>query len=163
MVDQELDALMSSRGASSEHEASRRLKAEVLQQIDGIGTVKEKRVMVLAASNFPWEIDEALRRRLEKRIYIPLPDLEGRKKLFELNLRTVKLATDVDLDQLAETTEGYSGSGRLKAEVAHIVFLDITSVCRDAAMMSIRKLISCMKPEELKNLKKEDLDSPVTM
>ena len=45
--------------------------------------------MVLAATNFPWDIDEALRRRLEKRIYIPLPTLEGREALLKINLRYV--------------------------------------------------------------------------
>ena len=48
-----------------------------------------KVVMVLAATNFPWDIDEALRRRLEKRIYIPLPTLEGREALLKINLRYV--------------------------------------------------------------------------
>ena len=46
-------------------------------------------VMVLAATNFPWDIDEALRRRLEKRIYIPLPTLEGRESLLKVKLRRV--------------------------------------------------------------------------
>lgn len=94
-----------------------------------------KIVMVLAATNFPWEIDDALRRRLEKRIYIPLPtgrinsavyahhiSAVGRRVLLDINLRGVQLDDDVDLDKIAERTDGYSGA-------------DITSFCRDAAMM----------------------------
>lgn len=58
----------------------------------------------------PWDLDEAIRRRLEKRIYIPLPGIEARKRIFELNLGSVRLADDVNLDELAKATEGYSGA-----------------------------------------------------
>jgi len=73
--------------------------------------------MVLAATNFPWDIDEALRRRLEKRIYIPLPSSEGREALLRINLREVTLNDDVGLRDIAEKLQGYSGA-------------DITNVCR---------------------------------
>ena len=68
-----------------------------------------KKVMVLAATNFPWDIDEALRRRLEKRIYIPLPDAEARNALVNINVRGVEVAPDVDFDALARRTEGVLG------------------------------------------------------
>ena len=87
-----------------------------------------KTVMVLAATNRPQDLDEAFRRRLEKRIYIPLPNEIGRKQLFEINLKGIKLAEDVNFDVLVKRTKGYSGA-------------DISNVCRDAAMMPMRKKI----------------------
>ena len=104
----EIDSICSRRGTSEEHEASRRVKAELLVQMDGVGGASEnddpsKMVMVLAATNFPWDIDEALRRRLEKRIYIPLPSAKGREELLRISLRELELADDVDLASIAET------------------------------------------------------------
>nr|CAH7743351.1 unnamed protein product [Callosobruchus chinensis] len=149
----EIDSLCSRRGSESEHEASRRVKSELLVQMDGISASNDnpgKVVMVLAATNFPWDIDEALRRRLEKRIYIPLPGLEGREAVLRINLREVKLEPDIDLKMIARRLEGYSGA-------------DITNVCRDASMMSMRRKISGLRPDEIKQLPKEELDLPVTM
>merc|ERR1719414_1563301 len=108
-----------------------------------------KIVMVLAATNFPWDIDEALRRRLEKRIYIPLPNEDGREALLKINLKEVKIAECVDLKNIARKLGGYSGA-------------DITNVCRDASMMSMRRKIAGLKPSEIKNLDKSELDLPVT-
>lgn len=114
----EIDSLCSRRGSESEHEASRRVKSELLVQMDGVGSEEaNKVVMVLAATNFPWDIDEALRRRLEKRIYIPLPSSEGREALLKINLREVKVDESVELAEIAQKLEGYSGA-------------DITNVCR---------------------------------
>lgn len=148
----EIDSLCSRRGSDSEHEASRRVKSELLVQMDGLGSATDepaKVVMVLAATNFPWDIDEALRRRLEKRIYIPLPTQEGREALLGINLREVKLDPEVDLRAIAKKLDGYSGA-------------DITNVCRDASMMSMRRKIAGLKPEQIKQLAKEELDLPVT-
>ncbi|XP_041831792.1 katanin p60 ATPase-containing subunit A1 [Melanotaenia boesemani] len=151
----EIDSMCSRRGTSEEHEASRRVKAELLVQMDGVGGASEnddpsKMVMVLAATNFPWDIDEALRRRLEKRIYIPLPSTQGRVELLRINLKELELAGDVDLDKIAEQMEGYSGA-------------DITNVCRDASLMAMRRRIEGLTPEEIRNISRDEMHMPTTM
>jgi len=94
----------------------------MLVQMDGVGSnssagandqegeKERKLVMVLAATNRPWDLDEALRRRLEKRVYIPLPNEKGRLECFKINLKTVTLNDDVDFQKLVLVTEGYSGA-----------------------------------------------------
>ena len=156
----EIDALASQRGAQNEHEASRRVKSELLVQMDGVGSTAEpvdttggdtmqKNVMVLAASNFPWDLDEALRRRLEKRIYIPLPEPTDLKALLKINLKGVQLDSSIDLDALAARLHGYSPA-------------DVTNLCRDAAMMPMRRAIKGLKHDEIRKLKKEDTDLPLS-
>ncbi|TPX38252.1 hypothetical protein SmJEL517_g00037 [Synchytrium microbalum] len=153
----EIDSVCSTRGEGSEHEASRRVKSEILMQMDGVATAaatpegeREPIVMVLAATNFPWQIDEALRRRLEKRIYIPLPDVESRRELLRINLKQVPLDPGVDLDELAKLLEGYSGA-------------DITNICRDASMMGMRRRIRGLPAEQIKSISKSELEIPATM
>ncbi|CAH8825572.1 unnamed protein product [Trichobilharzia szidati] len=152
----EIDSICSRRGSESEHESSRRVKSELLIQMDGVtGATGQdedpsKSVMVLAATNFPWDIDEALRRRLEKRVYIPLPNVVARKTLLQINLKDVPLADDVDLDKIAEQLDGYSGA-------------DITNVCRDASMMSMRRAIEGLSVEQIKGLNTATLNQPTQM
>ncbi|KAI4387429.1 hypothetical protein MLD38_005265 [Melastoma candidum] len=153
----EIDSLCNARGASGEHESSRRVKSELLVQIDGVNNSStnedgtRKIVMVLAATNFPWDIDEALRRRLEKRIYIPLPNFESRKELIRINLKTVEVAADVNIDEVARRTEGYSGD-------------DLTNVCRDASMNGMRRKIAGKTRDEIKNMSKDEISKdPVGM
>ncbi|TMW55784.1 hypothetical protein Poli38472_010666 [Pythium oligandrum] len=125
----EIDAIASARGAANEHEASRRVKTELLVQISGVpsGEAENAHVMLLAATNLPWELDEAMRRRLTKRVYIPLPGEEARRALFNINLKKVELAPDVDIEDLVANTDGYSGD-------------DITNVCETAKRMPVKRL-----------------------
>lgn len=153
----EIDSLCNARGASGEHESSRRVKSELLVQVDGVNNSStsedggRKIVMVLAATNFPWDIDEALRRRLEKRIYIPLPNFESRKELIKINLRTVEVAPDVDIDEVARRTEEYSGD-------------DLTNVCRDASLNGLRRKIVGKTRDEIKSMSKDEISKdPVAM
>lgn len=161
----EIDSLASQRGGSGEHEASRRVKSELLVQMDGASDAKSgdgedgessasKTVIVLAATNMPWDLDEALRRRLEKRIYIPLPTTEGRETLFSISMKEVGLGDDVRLDELARSTDGYSGA-------------DIANVCRDAAMMSMRRVLenarkSGLSMKEIQRKVQDQKNQPVS-
>ena len=121
---------------NNEYEANKKMLAELLVQMDGIsafnendvklGENKQKFVMVLGATNLPWDLDDALRRRFEKRIYIPLPNAIGRREMFNINFKGIKLSDDVDIDILIKKTEGYSGH-------------DISSVCREASLMNMRR------------------------
>ncbi|XP_047022209.1 katanin p60 ATPase-containing subunit A1-like [Helicoverpa zea] len=147
----EVDSLCAVRGADSEHEASRRFKAELLIQMDGLAAAfhRDKIIMVLAATNHPWDIDEAFRRRFEKRIYVGLPDEATRIRLLKLCLRDVVLHDSVSLQDVAGQLEGYSGS-------------DISNLCRDAAMMTMRRKIAGKSPDEIRQLKRSELEAPVS-
>lgn len=153
----ELDSLCGQRGLSGEHEATRRAKGMLLAQMDGVGTeTGSKVVMVLGATNHPWDIDEAMWRRLEKRIYIPLPTKESRLELFRVNTKAVKLSEDVDLVKLSELLEGkfYSAA-------------DIAGVVREAAMMTMRRYLSSVNKDDLKargnEIGEKVADQPTTM
>ncbi|KAF9165569.1 Vacuolar protein sorting-associated protein 4 [Actinomortierella ambigua] len=122
----EVDSLCGSRG-EGDSEASRRVKTEFLVQMNGVGNDMDG-VLVLGATNIPWQLDSAIRRRFEKRIYIPLPDRHARARMFELNVgKTPCTLTPQDYQHLGAITEGYSGS-------------DIAIAVRDALMMPIRKV-----------------------
>ena len=124
----EVDSLCSSR-SDSENDATRRIKTEFLVQMQGVG-IDNDGVLVLGATNIPWGLDAAIRRRFEKRIYIPLPEMAARKRMFEIHIgNTSTSLTHADYNTLSQKTEGYSGA-------------DIGIVVREALMMPIRKVQS---------------------
>lgn len=131
----EIDSLLSTRSSNGEHESSRRIKNEFLIQwsdLQHAAAGKEhedvQRVLVLAATNIPWSIDEAARRRFVRRQYIPLPEKETRRSHLEKLLSNQKHAlTDEEFEKLLNLTDGFSGS-------------DITALAKDAAMGPLRSL-----------------------
>ncbi|KAJ5868584.1 hypothetical protein N7534_003137 [Penicillium rubens] len=138
----EIDSLLSARSSGSEHEASRRSKTEFLVQWSDLQraaagreqTSREKkegdasRVLVLAATNMPWDIDEAARRRFVRRQYIPLPEHHVREQqIRRLLSHQHHELSDADIQVLVQVTEGFSGS-------------DITALAKDAAMGPLRNL-----------------------
>ncbi|ENN70269.1 spastin isoform X2 [Dendroctonus ponderosae] len=132
----EVDSLLSER-SNNEHESSRRLKTEFLVEFDGLPSNPEtERVLVMAATNRPQELDEAALRRFTKRVYVTLPDLETRIKLLKKLLSKQGCSlTQQELKRLATLTEGYSAS-------------DLTALAKDAALGPIREL----QPEQVKQL-----------
>lgn len=153
----EIDGMGGRRGGGDEHESSRRVKNELLMQMDGASEPREgerEQVTLLAATNLPWELDDALIRRLEKRIFIPLPDLDARLALVKHACKDLPLEGSINLTDIAKKLDGYSGS-------------DITNVCRDAAMMAMRRALKGMAMTDIRaqiKEKKEELsDLPTTM
>ncbi len=122
----EIDALAGARGGSSEGEAMRRVKTQLLQAVEGFETGEELLVTV-GATNTPWDIDAAMRRRFERRVYVTLPTTEARGIMFQIHTRGVKLDSDVSFEELAKYTAGYSAA-------------DIALLCREALMHPIREL-----------------------
>ena len=141
----ELDSIMSQRGSSTtEHEGSRRMKTELLIQMDGLSKRKNgELVFVLAASNVPWDLDTAMLRRLEKRICVGLPTHAARKAMFRKNLAST--TSNFDFDLVAARTDGYSGA-------------DVDIICREATMRTIRVMIA--KLESDRNLGNEAVQRP---
>lgn len=140
----EIDSLCSARG-EGENEASRRIKTEFLVQMQGVGKTHDG-LLVLGATNVPWEIDAAMRRRFEKRVYIPLPEAYARAYMFNVHLGDTPnnlqpfsreidpsdpegskyICTSPDFCELAAGCEGFSGS-------------DISVVVREALMEPVRR------------------------
>jgi len=122
----EVDSLTSSR-SDNESEAARRIKTEFLVQMQGVGNDNDG-ILVLGATNIPWVLDSAIRRRFEKRIYIPLPEAHARTYMFKLHMgNTPASVTEDEYRDLGDRTEGYSGA-------------DISIVVRDALMQPVRKV-----------------------
>jgi SpoVK/Ycf46/Vps4 family AAA+-type ATPase len=157
----EIDSLLGSRGGSSEHEATRRIKTEFLIQWSDLqkaaagreakaGEGDATRVLVLAATNLPWAIDEAARRRFVRRQYIPLPENWVREKQFRTLLAAQKHSLkDQDLQELVALTDGFSGS-------------DITALAKDAAMGPLRSLgekLLHMSPDDIRPIGMQDFEA----
>ncbi|XP_052853880.1 spastin isoform X1 [Drosophila gunungcola] len=147
----EVDSLLSER-SSSEHEASRRLKTEFLVEFDGLpGNPDGDRIVVLAATNRPQELDEAALRRFTKRVYVSLPDEQTRELLLNRLLQKQGSPLDTEaLRRLAKVTDGYSGS-------------DLTALAKDAALEPIRELnveqVKCLDISAMRAITEQDFHS----
>lgn len=122
----EVDAIATTRGGT-EHDAIRRVKLQLMQEMQGLATEVSEQIVVIGTTNVPWAIDPAFRRRFEKRILVPLPGKEAREQIFRIHTKDVELDESVVFNLLAEITEGFSGA-------------DIEIVCREAIMNPVREM-----------------------
>lgn len=155
----EIDALLGSRSeGGNEHEASRRFKTEFMVQIDGIVSRGPNddighHVLVIGCSNCPWDIDDAVMRRMPRRIYVQLPDVEARRYLLNNLLEKESgrhSLSKKQIESLVDRTEGYSCS-------------DISSIAQEAAFGPLRDLGSVSEIErcnlrDIRMINKHDFD-----
>ncbi len=134
----EIDAVTPARGRDMGTRATERVVSQFLTELDGLEDLHN--VTVIAATNRPDIIDPALLRpgRFDRLIYVPVPDRDARKEIFQIHLNGKPIGTDVDVDKLADKTDGYTGA-------------DIESVCNEATIVALREYIQSGK----------DVDNPV--
>ncbi|KAJ6916675.1 hypothetical protein NC652_019174 [Populus alba x Populus x berolinensis] len=138
----EVDSLLGARGGSFEHEATRRMRNEFMAAWDGLRSKDSQRILILGATNRPFDLDDAVIRRLPRRqqchlyncvvslfrIHVDLPDAENRMKILRIILNRENLEADFQFDKLANATEGYSGS-------------DLKNLCIAAAYRPVEELL----------------------
>ncbi|KAJ1435685.1 P-loop containing nucleoside triphosphate hydrolase [Sesbania bispinosa] len=145
-----VDSMLGRRENPGEHEAMRKMKNEFMVNWDGLRTKDKERVLVLGATNRPFDLDEAVIRRLPRRLMVNLPDAPNREKILRVILAKEDLAPDVDLEAIANMTDGYSGSD-LKVvfltSYASILCLLQKNLCVTAAHCPIREILEKEKRE----------------
>jgi SpoVK/Ycf46/Vps4 family AAA+-type ATPase len=124
----EVDSILGTREKMGEHEAMRKIKNEFMSMWDGLKTKESERVIVLAATNRPFDLDDAVLRRMPRRLMVDLPDAENRQKIIKVILAKEDLAPGFDFKAVADITEGFSGS-------------DLKNLCIAAAYIPIREIL----------------------
>jgi len=143
----EIDALLSER-RSGEHEGVRRIKTEFLLQFEGMTTGQQERVVVVAATNRPQELDDAALRRFTKRVYVQMPDTDTRRALVTgLLAKHGSPLTSKEIARVVSMTEGYTCS-------------DLTNLARDAALAPVREVsttqLATIQPQDIRNIQLQD-------
>ncbi|KAJ6843698.1 uncharacterized protein M6B38_297560 [Iris pallida] len=124
----EVDSLLGARGGAFEHEATRRMRNEFMAAWDGLRSKDSQRILIVGATNRPFDLDDAVIRRLPRRIYVDLPDVDNRMKILRIFLSQENLEPGFRYDELAKATEGYSGS-------------DLKNLCIAAAYRPVQELL----------------------
>ncbi len=129
----EIDSITPTRGTGSDSHVTERVISQLLSEIDGLEELHN--ITVIAATNRPDIIDAALLRpgRIDRLIYVTPPDMDSRYEIFKVHTSKTPLDSDVDLEKLAEDTDGFTGA-------------DIASVCNEATILAIREYVNSGKP-----------------
>ncbi len=136
----EVDGLIAKESSSGDGgESNRRSTIELQTQMDGLRSDEGKTVIVMGATNYPWNLNEAMKRRFQKRIYIPLPEIDDIKKILALKMKGQEMASDVDFEVLSQRLTGYSGS-------------DVDIICQEAAMLPVRRIREQMSLSQIKEM-----------
>ncbi|GLU21184.1 hypothetical protein SLE2022_373410 [Rubroshorea leprosula] len=138
----EVDSMLGQRTRVGEHEAMRKIKNEFMTHWDGLLTKPGERILVLAATNRPFDLDEAIIRRFERRIMVGLPSVESREKILR-TLLVKETVEGLDFKELAAMTEGFSGS-------------DLKNLCVTAAYRPVRELIQQERLKDMERKKAEE-------
>ncbi len=125
----EIDSIVPKRGSESDSKVTERIISQMLTEMDGLETLHN--VVVIAATNRPDLIDEAILRpgRFDRVTFIPLPDIDARKEIIHIHTRDMPLEKDVNIDELASRTDGFTGA-------------DAAALCNEAALLRIRRFIA---------------------
>ncbi|NHJ47210.1 MAG: CDC48 family AAA ATPase [Asgard group archaeon] len=141
----EVDSITPKRGGLSDSNVTERVVSQLLTEMDGLNKIRN--IVVIMATNRPDIIDPAVIRpgRTDRFIAINMPDIKARKQIFEIHMKNMPLDDEVNIDQLAKVTEGYSGA-------------DIAAIVKEAGMLAVRNFIAASKSKEavLKRLKKKE-------
>jgi len=140
----EVDGFLHARGGDDGDPASMRpVKAEFMQLWDGLCTPKQNGgaygVLIIGATNRPYDIDPAILRRMPSSFEVGLPDAQDRKHILKIFLKRQLLEEGFDMDAIAQRTDGYSGC-------------DLKELCRTAAMVPVREALAVQKEQEMKSL-----------
>uniref|UniRef100_A0A1A8SLY6 Outer mitochondrial transmembrane helix translocase n=1 Tax=Nothobranchius rachovii TaxID=451742 RepID=A0A1A8SLY6_9TELE len=123
----EIESFLRNR-SSLDHEATAMMKAQFMSLWDGLDTSSSTQVMVMGATNRPQDVDPAILRRMPATFHVGLPSTKQREEILRLILAGENLSNAINLKEIAEKTEGYSGS-------------DLRELCRDAAMYRVREYV----------------------
>jgi SpoVK/Ycf46/Vps4 family AAA+-type ATPase len=136
----EIDSIAANRGRDLD-DASRRVLGQLLSELDGFASEKLEKVVFIGATNKPWDLDDALLSRFQRKVYVPLPDAESREKILSIHLKGAELGRNITMEDLVARSNGYSGR-------------DIESLCQAAISIMVRE-----KNKSLESLDADDIAS----